>query len=50
MVEKLLKEVPWSGFAMFEFKRTASGELFFIECNPRVWGSIGDGLYRNKNY
>ena len=50
MVEKLLKEVPWSGFAMFEFKRTANGELFFIECNPRIWGSIGDGLHRNKNY
>jgi len=49
-VEKLLKTVPWSGFAMFEFKLTPEGELFFIECNPRIWGSIHQGLINGANY
>ncbi len=50
VVEQLLKHIPWSGFAMFEFKMTAKGELFFIECNPRIWGSIHQGLTNGTNY
>lgn len=40
----LVENVGWSGFAMFEFKRTPEGDDVLIECNPRVWGSIHQGL------
>lgn len=49
-VSTLLKQIPWSGFAMFEFKLTPNGELYFIECNPRIWGSIHQGLANDTNY
>lgn len=49
-VEKILARAPWSGFAMFEFKRTSAGEHVLIECNPRVWGSIHQGLAAGVNY
>ena len=44
MAEKILSAVPWTGFAMFEFKFTPSGELVLIEVNPRIWGSINQPL------
>lgn len=44
MAEKILKSVPWTGFAMFEFKVTAENELVLIEVNPRLWGSINQAL------
>ena len=44
MAEKILTAVPWTGFAMFEFKETESGELVLIEVNPRIWGSINQPL------
>ncbi|MHC8440594.1 MAG: ATP-grasp domain-containing protein [Candidatus Eutrophobiaceae bacterium] len=50
MVGVVAREVRWTGFAMFEFKRTKAGELFFIECNPRVWGSMHQGLAAGVNY
>ncbi len=50
LVRSVLNEVPWTGFAMFEFKRTPEGELIFIECNPRIWGSIHQGLADGVNY
>lgn len=45
--EKILSDVPWTGFAMFEFKLTPSGELVLIEVNPRIWGSINQPLQDN---
>jgi hypothetical protein len=50
LVSSVLKKVSWSGFAMFEFKRTQNGKLVFIECNPRIWGSIHQGLAEGTNY
>ena len=44
MAEKILAQVPWTGFAMFEFKLTPSNELVLIEVNPRIWGSINQAL------
>lgn len=44
MAEKILSQVPWTGFAMFEFKLTPSNELVLIEVNPRIWGSINQAL------
>ena len=50
LVKKVLKQVPWSGFAMFEFKKTNKGKFVFLECNPRIWGSIHQGLANGVNY
>lgn len=44
IVERVLKIVPWTGFAMFEFKLTPAGEVVLIEVNPRIWGSINQAL------
>lgn len=44
MAEKILSAVSWTGFAMFEFKLTPTGELVLIEVNPRIWGSINQPL------
>jgi len=50
LVERVLEVAPWSGFVMFEFKRNAYGQFVFIECNPRIWGSIHQGLADGVNY
>lgn len=47
---QILEIVPWSGFVMFEFKRSQDGEIRIIECNPRVWGSIHQGLNSGVNF
>ena len=49
-VEKIINPLAWSGFVMFEFKLTREGKLFLIEANPRVWGSINQGLASGVNY
>lgn len=38
-VAALVKEVGFSGPAMFEFKLDASGKPRLLECNPRIWGT-----------
>lgn len=48
--EQILQKVKWSGFIMFEFKLDAAGKLYLIEINPRIWGSINQGLQNNCNY
>lgn len=48
--EKILANWKWTGFAMFEFKLTANNELYLIEVNPRIWGSINQGLQNSVNY
>jgi hypothetical protein len=47
---RIIKETCWSGFAMFEFKLTEDNELYLIEVNPRIWGSINQGLQNGVNY
>ncbi|MCR5050701.1 MAG: GNAT family N-acetyltransferase [Paludibacteraceae bacterium] len=44
MAEAILHCVPWTGFAMFEFKLTPDNRLVLIEVNPRIWGSIHQTL------
>ena len=48
--EKILIATQWSGFAMFEFKLTPGNEIYLIEVNPRIWGSINQGLQNGVNY
>ena len=48
--EKILLATQWSGFAMFEFKLTPDNEIYLIEVNPRIWGSINQGLQNGVNY
>lgn len=38
---KLLSSIGWHGLAMVEYKvNPSTGEIWFIEVNPRMWGSI----------
>jgi predicted ATP-grasp superfamily ATP-dependent carboligase len=48
--QALVRATRWSGLAMFEFKLTLAGELVLIECNPRIWGSIGQSLASGVNF
>jgi predicted ATP-grasp superfamily ATP-dependent carboligase len=50
LVARVLNAAPWSGFAMFELKRRGPEDFVFIECNPRIWGSIHQGLADGINY
>lgn len=48
--KEILSAVNWTGFCMFEFKVNVNGEVFLIEVNPRIWGSINQGLINGSNY
>jgi predicted ATP-grasp superfamily ATP-dependent carboligase len=50
LIKRMLEAAPWSGFAMFELKRRGPGDFVFIECNPRIWGSIHQGLADGSDY
>lgn len=50
VVQRILQSSKWSGFAMFEFKLNDQGEIYMIEVNPRIWGSINQGLQNGYNY
>ncbi len=50
ITEKLISTANWSGFAMIEFKLTADNKIYLIEVNPRIWGSINQGLQNGTNY
>ena len=39
LVRPLVRELAFSGVAMFEFKCGADGQPRLLECNPRVWGT-----------
>jgi len=42
---KLLKSLHWHGLAMTEFKyNPQTHQYYLIEVNPRVWGSINQGV------
>ncbi len=44
---KLLQSVSFSGIAMVEYKEK-DGEYYFLEVNPRIWGSFG-ATYKAKS-
>jgi len=50
IANKIIKHLSYTGFAMFEFKLTEDNELFLLEVNPRIWGSINQGLVNGVNY
>jgi predicted ATP-grasp superfamily ATP-dependent carboligase len=37
---KLLKALKWQGVAMTEFRLGRDGKLYFMELNPRFWGTL----------
>jgi predicted ATP-grasp superfamily ATP-dependent carboligase len=37
---KLLKALKWQGVAMTEFRLRYDGKLYFMELNPRFWGTL----------
>ncbi len=47
---KIVSHLNYTGFAMFEFKLTSNNELYLLEVNPRIWGSVHQGLANNVNY
>ncbi len=50
MAEILIERLNWSGFFMVEFRKTDDGRFYLIEANPRIWGSIHQGLASGINY
>jgi len=46
---QIVKHVNWSGFCMLELK-LQDNAYYFIEANPRIWGSVGQGLANGVNY
>ncbi len=51
LASTIVEELNYTGFAMFEFKLNSNNELILIEVNPRIWGSINQGLTEsNVNY
>lgn len=50
IADKIIKHLSYTGFAMFEFKLTKENELYLLEVNPRIWGSINQGLVNGVNY
>ncbi len=47
---KIVAYLKYTGFAMFEYKLTSKNEIYLIEVNPRIWGSINQGLVNGINY
>ena len=37
----VFRELRWSGIASADFVRGADGHFYFLEVNPRPWGSVG---------
>ena len=50
IAHKIVNHLEYTGFAMFEFKLTKSNQLYLLEVNPRIWGSINLGLINGFNY
>ena len=47
---KMVAHLKYTGFAMFEYKLTPQNEIYLIEVNPRIWGSVNQGLENGVNY
>ncbi len=45
-----LTNIGFSGFANFDAIRDADGRFSFLECNPRVWYTIGASAAWERNY
>jgi hypothetical protein len=39
-IESFVRKTSYHGFLSFDFQRTSSGEIFALECNPRVTSGI----------
>ncbi len=39
-IEKFVRKSNYHGFLSFDFQRTADGEIFALECNPRITSGI----------
>ena len=50
IASKIIKKRNYTGFVMLEFKLTKDNELYLLEANPRIWGSINQGLVNGVNY
>ena len=49
--KKILDDLSWNGVAMVEFKYDKiNDEYFFIEINPKFWGSLELGLKSGINF
>jgi len=49
--KKILDKVNYNGFAMVEYKQhPVTKEFYFIEVNPRPWGSISLPIYCGYNF
>lgn len=46
----IVSNLKYTGFAMFEFKLTDDNQLYLLEVNPRIWGSVHQGLANGINY
>jgi predicted ATP-grasp superfamily ATP-dependent carboligase len=48
---KLLESLRWHGVAMVEFKRSdRDGELYLMEINPKLWGSLDLAIQAGCNF
>lgn len=47
---KLLKSLGWQGVAMTEFKLSPDGKLYFMEVNPRFWGTLPLAIASDINF
>lgn len=50
IAQQVIAHTRWSGYAMFEFKLTPQEEIFLIEINPRIWGSIHQSIAAGVNF
>lgn len=48
--KKLLDHFRWHGVAMVEFKKGDDGEFYFIEVNPKFWGSLELAIVSGVNF
>jgi predicted ATP-grasp superfamily ATP-dependent carboligase len=48
--QKIVNHLKYTGFAMFEFKLTVDNALYLLEVNPRIWGSINQGMMNGTKY
>lgn len=47
---KLLSILNWQGIAMTEFKLGSDGKLYFMELNPRFWGTLPLAIASGLNF
>ncbi|VBB44598.1 hypothetical protein TRIP_D260012 [uncultured Paludibacter sp.] len=50
VAQMILSKIKWTGFVMFEFKYTKDKKFILIETNPRIWGSINQGLMNGSDF